>query len=193
MSSSDAIDASISAVAALLAAGLSAFVLLRVNRLQRGVSLVVADKTREAQLVIGALDHLIGGSQERTAGLAALRVLSETTDDLRWATYKPAITDLLSVQAQYVLTGGRNRWEAHEIANVRTIASWFLQGNGWTGDAAEVSRVRTAAERYISDWEAERREDGHKYDDGGRANAPAVKKLIRDMREWFGIGLDNEP
>jgi hypothetical protein len=40
---------------------------------------VLADKSREAELVVSALNHLVGGSQERAAGLAALRLLESIT------------------------------------------------------------------------------------------------------------------
>src|SRR3954470_23028210 len=85
---------------------------------------VLADKSREAELVVSALNHLVGGSQERAAGLAALRLLESITPIERWAGYKGFIRNLLSTQLIFVLTEGRNRWEAHEIENAHAISAW---------------------------------------------------------------------
>jgi hypothetical protein len=84
--------------------------------------------------------------------LAALRALKSTTEKKRWdKNYEQAVRGLLITQLQYVLTGGSNRWEAHEIKNVRVMAVWFLKSAGL--DCGIDNRpIRDAAWRYRDDW-----------------------------------------
>jgi hypothetical protein len=90
----------------------------------------------------------------------------------------------LITQLQYVLTGGsNNRWEAHEIKNVRVMAVWFLKSAGL--DCGIDNRpIREAAWRYRDDWKNQSRTDGVCYKDGGRANQGAVDTLIADLQIW---------
>lgn len=145
---------------------------------------VLADKSREAELVVSSLDHLVGGSQERTAGLAALRLLKSLTPVERWTRYEVFVRDLLSTQLIFVLTEGRNRWEAHEAENARMISAWLLADRQFLSEDAQV-RIRQAVERYAGQWGSRRRADGEKQEDGGRANAGAVRGLIASLAPWL--------
>jgi hypothetical protein len=131
----------------------------RVSNLSGQVQAASTARTIEAQLVVAALERLVGGSQRRAAGLAALGVLKSTTEK----------------ELQYVLTAGSNRWEAHEIKNVRVMVSWFLKGPR-LDCGSDQPQINKAAERYKDDWEKKQpRTDGADYgDDGGRANLPST-------------------
>lgn len=179
--------AAVTAIASLVASSLSA---ARTRRITTELQRVTADRTREAELVVNALNHLVGGSQERAAGLAALSFLKSETPSERWAAYENSVRDLLVKQLIFVLTAGRNRWEAHEVENVREIANWFI--NGGRLDFGDVEpRVRSAVDTYVTDWnrrseksatpkEGERKDDG-----GGRPNTAAVTMLIADLNRWL--------
>jgi hypothetical protein len=93
----------------------------------------------------------------------------------QWDSYEKAVQGLLITQLQYVLTAGSNRWEAHEIKNVRVMVSWFLKGPR-LDCGSDQPQINKAAERYKDDWEKKQpRTDGADYgDDGGRANLPST-------------------
>jgi hypothetical protein len=173
--------------AAILAAVFSGLAAWRVGNLSGKVQQSIADRSTETNLIVTALNHLVGGSQERTAGVAALRVLKDTALSDRWHDYDDAVRNLLTTQLQFILARGRNRWEAHEIANAQEIARWFLDTNGQIRSGHAQTGVTIAAQRYISDWGNKERRDGDKYDDGGRADCRAVEQLIEDLRCWLPL------
>lgn len=121
----------VAAAAAAMSALVNAYITVRVNR-----------HTSEMELVVSALNHFVGGSQERNAGIAALRVLSgaaATPDRKRrsyltgnasfrsWHKYGHAVGRLFCGQLVYILTHGKNRFQAHEIANVLAMAEWLFE------------------------------------------------------------------
>ena len=188
MDSPQVIAAWIAAAAATLSAVASIIANVRTARLSREVSVLIAETSIETQLVVQALNNLIGGSQKRATGLAALRILKAITPDARWNYYDQAVTQLIATQVEYLLTGGTNRWEAHEIQNIREAARWFVRDGHWTSDE-RYGELKDAAWRYISSWNLElgrSRVDGEAYTDGGRANIRATEALIHDLKEWFG-------
>ena len=106
----------IAAAVSLVVAAVSAYFIIWSTHRQRTVDLIVA-----------ALEHMTGGSQERGAGLAALRALRGRRS--RWHVFKrlawkpygdygDVVGEQLYRQLIYVLNYGRNKYEAHEIENV---------------------------------------------------------------------------
>jgi hypothetical protein len=188
MDSPQVIAAWIAAVAAILSTVASIFTGVRAARLSREVAVLVAEKSTETQLIVEALSHLIGGSQKRAAGLSALQILKAITPDARWNYYDKSARQLIATQVEYVLTGGSNRWEAHEIQNIREGARWFVHNGQWTRDE-RYSELKNAALRYIDNWQHSEgggsRVDGKEYKDGGRANVAAIEAVIRDLKKWF--------
>lgn len=57
-----------------------------------------------------------------------MTVLKSAAEATRWSNYDQAVRCLLLTQLEFVLTQGTNRWEAHEIRNVRVMATWFMSG-----------------------------------------------------------------
>ncbi len=189
--------AQIAAAAAIVSAVVSLVSALMVARNTARVNRLIADRTREAELVVNALSHLVGGSQERTAGLAALTLLRAETPSERWAGYESSIERLLSTQMIYVLTAGRNRWQAHEVENMRQIAKWFGTKKGVYFGESHWS-VKLAAKRYIADWV--QRPPGKKLNsdfqwakkiEEGQPNPEAVDRLIKDLKVWLDIQGSN--
>src|SRR5437879_13624171 len=68
-----------------------------------------------AEMTATALGYFTGGSQNRSVGIAGLRIVRNSTV---WPQYCDAIRDLFQKQLIYLLAQGTNRWEAHEIANI---------------------------------------------------------------------------
>jgi hypothetical protein len=145
-------------------------------------------RQQENELVVSALTHFVGGSQERSAGLATLRVLSGGAGSFpsdasvtqppprswvrvgtrlwlasragqsraAWSRYAPAVGQLFYRQLIYVLCHGRNRWEAHEIANVVAMADWLINDEMLAfDDSRQREHLATAMCTYLNDWEAE--------------------------------------
>jgi hypothetical protein len=167
----------IAAGAAALSAAVTAYFVASSGRRQQ-----------ENELVVSALTHFVGRSQERSAGLAALRVLSggagsfprdasmaqpppgswvrvfarlwfaarASRSRARWSRYAPAVGQLFYRQLIYVLCHGRNRWEAHEIANVVAMADWLVNDEMLAfNDPQQRKQLDTAMCTYLSDWGAE--------------------------------------
>lgn len=183
----------LSTLASLVSAVMASRITTRVSELNRDLQKVIADKTREAELVVNALNHLVGGSQERTAGLAALNMLRVETPLARWTGYENFVRTLLATQLIYVLTAGANRWQAHEVENVRQMTEWFME-NGKPNFGDFQSRVRSATDTYIADWGSRRRdksaahkEEWEKEVREGRPNAAAVTGLITDLKSWLNL------
>jgi len=95
-----------------------------IAQLQRDTQLAISATSRETELVVTALGHLVGGTQERAAGIAALRALKALADT-RWPDYGSVVGQVLYTQLVFVLTRGRNRWEGHEVVNLETMSKWL--------------------------------------------------------------------
>ncbi|MGC5075675.1 hypothetical protein [Agrococcus sp. DT81.2] len=131
---------------------------------------------REDELVMSALSHLVGGSQHRTAGIAALHVLRGAAVKGgragRWHRYRSAIDALVYAQLLYLLMHGGNRGQAHEIANMDSMAEWLFDG-----DAAELRdeqkrvQLQEAMQRY--------------------ARAPATSESEVDTTRWMQRRIEN--
>lgn len=91
-----------------------------------------AQERQQGELFTSALDHLVGKSQPRSVGIAALSVflgVEPTTGTARWPRskrsrldrYGSAVARLLSSQLTYLLVHGENRGQAHEIGNIVAI------------------------------------------------------------------------
>lgn len=127
-----------------------------------GVSLVVAavsayftiwstHRQRTVDLIVAALEHMTGGSQERGAGLAALRALrgrqskAHIFERLAWKPYGPVVGQQLYRQLIYVLNYGRNKYEAHEIENVIVMLDWLTKDELLLGSCDPAQRRRLSA------------------------------------------------
>ena len=127
-----------------------------------GVSLVVAavsayftiwstHRQRTVDLIVAALEHMTGGSQERGAGLAALQALrgrqsgAHIFERLAWKPYGPVVEQQLYRQLIYVLNYGRNKYEAHEIENVIEMLNWL------TEDESLVKSLKPEQRKRLSD------------------------------------------
>jgi len=95
-----------------------------ISHLEQETQLAVAATSRDTELVVTALGHLVGGSQARAAGLATLRTLKSMAG-ARWPEYRQPVGEILRTQLVFVLTRGRNRWEAHEVANLKIMSAWL--------------------------------------------------------------------
>jgi hypothetical protein len=91
-------------------------------------------RQRAVDFVAAALSHMGGGSQERSAGVAALMALRGPLDrrpaqlEVRgWLIYGPAVGQQLYRQLIYVLNYGSQRYHAHEVENVISMAEWLLK------------------------------------------------------------------
>ena len=167
----------IAAAAAGLSAAVNAYLFVWRGRRQR-----------ETELLVNALTHFVGGSQQRSAGIAALRVLSgppkrqarrlpacvsrvlrrvhsnrSTRAGVGWRRYGPAVGELFTNQVVYVLSEGKNRWKAHEIANVIAMVDWLLADRELDLDAAKRRSLAAAMGDYLhesakgplnADWES---------------------------------------
>jgi hypothetical protein len=90
-------------------------------------------RQRAIDLVVAALSHMGGGSQERSAGLAALMALrgplgrSPGIFEKRvWAIYGAAVGQQIYRQLIYLLNYGENRYKAHEVETMILMVHWLL-------------------------------------------------------------------
>ena len=82
-------------------------------------------------MMIAALSHLVGGTQERTAGISALVILlgsAEAPISMRGCRsgYCDGATWEFQARTIYVLSHGSRRWAAHEVANLMDMGSWLF-------------------------------------------------------------------
>jgi hypothetical protein len=86
-----------------------------------------ADLTRIqllADMTSRGLGFFGGGSQKRSIGIAALRIVEQ--DEGAWLHYRDAVASLLYAQLLYLFAHGENRWESHEIANIVSMTDWLI-------------------------------------------------------------------
>lgn len=168
----------------------------------------------EMELVVSALNHFVGGSQQRNAGIAALRVLSgvaaksspkrpwprarsRSKGSSTWHKYGGAVGRLFCGQVVYILSHGSNRWKAHEIANVVAMVDWLLNDRS-LGLNIKRDGVDLAAsmKTYVSDWNAaqarrlERKSRGSEFDG---CSVEAVTFLVRKIEEEWIQELGMKP
>jgi hypothetical protein len=114
-------------------------------------------------LVIAALSHMGGGTQERSEGVAALMAMRgpinrklRRVDRDGWARYGPAVGQQLYRQLIYVLYHGEKRETAHEIENVIAMTDWLLYDQVLLGftDHGQMCRLAAAIKAYKGDREA---------------------------------------
>ena len=96
------------------------------------ITYLSAQRQRELALVVSALDHLVGKTQNRSTGIAALKILAGpprrdgSGARRHWRRYAPATGQLLYSQLVYILLHGTRRTKAHEVANAIAIGNWLL-------------------------------------------------------------------
>jgi hypothetical protein len=142
--------------------------------------LAISAKSGDTDLFVAAFDHLRKSSQERAVGLAALRLLEQTTG-LRWTDYRSSVGQLLHTQLVFVLTRGRNRWEAHEVENMINMASWLATDGDHLGLGPDRRRrLEQAMHSYVDGWRAGARHEEDEVD------PQAVEALITVIeRDWL--------
>jgi hypothetical protein len=137
------ITAGVAVVAALVSAYLTIWGTLR----QHTVDLIVA-----------ALSHMGGGTQERSAGLAALMAMRgpidcrpRRVDRDGWARYGPAIGQQLYRQLIYLLNEGRGNEAPHEIENIIVMTDWLLRDKALLNfaDSGQMHRLAVSIEAYM--------------------------------------------
>lgn len=106
------------------------------------------------QLAI-AYDRFAGGSQRRSAGIASLEGLRRSSTRL-WKRHETAVDDFVIAQALYLLEEGGNRFEAHELANLRCLLNWIDPARVGPRplEAWQLDALRAAIERFEKDASA---------------------------------------
>jgi hypothetical protein len=123
-------------------------------------------------LVMTAVGYFEGGSQKRTIGITSLRAVAESTAD--WARYRVSIAGLFYAQLLYLFRHGDNRWAAHEIANMESMADWLLLDNVFPSLAPEHKlRLLDALDRYQAEAVDQ--------------DVPAKDKLLEKLGTWRAV------
>ncbi|MGP4105416.1 hypothetical protein [Nonomuraea sp. KM90] len=140
----------------------------------------------------------MGGTQERSAGLAELWVLrgmkpvTMATRGNRsrfrrhlmfkrraWARYAPAVGELFYKQLLYVLCHGSRRWQAHEIANVIGMVNWLLDDDELAfQNTSKQGNLKAAMNRYIQDWTALNAQPSVHHEELSKADRISVQRMI---------------
>ncbi|WP_431040835.1 hypothetical protein ACQUSR_02305 [Streptomyces sp. P1-3] len=122
---------------------------------------------RSAEMLMSALKQFEGQSQPRSAGIAALRVLSQKRvlklpwgsvplplgAAAAWRSYQETVSELFYRQLLYLFAHGRNRWQSHEIENIIAMTDWLLSGKSLEFDDADKKmHLYGAMTRYLDDW-----------------------------------------
>ena len=142
-------------------------------------------KQRAADLIVAALGQFEGGSQKRSAGIAALRVLSRGPE---WHEYRDTVAELFYSQLLYLFAHGRNRWESHEVANMTVMADWLLcEGSLKFDDQGDKDRLCSAMIRYVTDYHNPLVPDKELDKHGGTPDTGAVQYLEEKVALWGPI------
>lgn len=142
-------------------------------------------RQRAADLIVAALGRFEGGSQRRSAGIAALRALSKGP---QWHEYQDAVGVLFYSQLLYLFAHGSNRWESHEVANMTEMADWLLcEGSLKFEDQGDKDRLWSAMIRYITDYHNPLVPDDELHKHGGTPDTSAVKYLEEEIERWGPI------
>jgi hypothetical protein len=126
----------IAAAVSLVVAAVSAYFTIWSTHRQRTVDLIVA-----------ALEHMTGGSQERGAGRQSRAHIFER---LAWKPYGPVVGQQLYRQLLYVLNYGSKNNEAHEIENIIEMLDWLTNDELLLGscDPEQKKRLSASLGRY---------------------------------------------
>jgi hypothetical protein len=177
---------------------------LEIGILAGGVSLVVAmagayvavwsvNRQRTVALIVAALEHMTGGSQERGAGLAALAALRGTRSrDIgfgrrRWLDHQAAIGQHLYRQLIYVMNYGSNRGQAHEIENIRVMLDLLLSEDHLIEvcDRGQVERLQDSLNRFAGT--AQTKPGGN---EAGAIAAHAALSAVRSSLDRWNATLE---
>ncbi len=166
------------------------------------VTIWSSHRQRAVDLVAVALSHMGGGSQARSAGVAALMALrgplNRTPGRFRnpgWAIYGPAVGQQLFRQLMYVLNHGSRKFHTHEVENVIAMADWLLRDNKTLKfDDAEHAEQRYRLALSIREYVAKTQPHMAK---SGTAKKPedritvgqraSIEKLVSRSNEWMAI------
>jgi hypothetical protein len=167
------VAALITAAVAVLAALASAYLAVWGTKRQHAVDLVVA-----------ALSHMGGGTQERSAGVAALMAMRgpidrkpRRVDRGGWTIYGPAIGQQLFRQLIYVLNLGKRKHAAHEIENIIAMTDWLLGDKvrlGFT-DLGQMHRLAISIKAYKGDREVP----------AGELQDNSLGQLLNRVDDWL--------
>jgi hypothetical protein len=152
-------DVDASTVVAWVAAGVSMIALV----IGAYVTVWSAQRQRSVDLIGTALAQMGGGSQNRSAGVAALLVLRGPIERQPrrlaghgWTTAGPAVGQQLFRQLIYVLLHGKGRFVSHEVETLIVMANWLLRDQLLAfGDAGQRRRLARAMQKYEEDCRAE--------------------------------------
>jgi hypothetical protein len=146
-------------LAALIAAGVAVVAALISTYLTIWGTL----RQHAVDLVVAALSHMGGGTQERSEGIAALMALRGPIDHQPrrvdrggWARYGPAVGQQLYRQLIYVLNHGKDNEASHEIENLIAMVDWLLYDNTLLAftDRGQMHRLAVSIKAYKRDREA---------------------------------------
>ncbi len=137
----------------------------------------LAAERRDAELILAALGYF-QGSQRRSVGIAALRVLNNRRG---WNEYQVAVSQLFYRQLLYLFAHAGNRWQAHEISNIEGMTDWLLDGK-MPVDQEMRDQLRAAMARYELTWE-----QGLSDKAGEEADDEAVDHLVKRIEEWRAL------
>lgn len=142
--------------AALIAAGVAIAAALASSYLTIWGTL----RQRAVDLVVAALSHMGGGTQERSAGVAALMAMRGPLDRKPrfvdrggWKIYGPAIGQQLYRQLVYVLNHGKGKYRSHEVENIIAMIDWLLHDKDLLAfkDRGQMHRLAVSIRVYKGD------------------------------------------
>lgn len=124
----------IAAVITAAAAGVASVITIiwngRTLRQQLAAQAAEQRKQQLADMIATAFSHFTGGTQNRSAGIAALQIVRAGSEDLdrdeAWKTYGSAVQGLLYSQLMYLYKKGADKSGPHEAANVELMSDWLL-------------------------------------------------------------------
>lgn len=175
--------------AAVIAAWIGAGVALLVALISGLVSVWSSSRQRAVNLVVAALSHMEGGSQERSAGIAALRAMRGPLErrprrfnSNGWVLYGPSVGQQLYRQLIYVLVHGDRKYFAHEAENIIAMMEWLLTDESLQfDDRGERNRLARAVEAYGEGLPAP---DATATSKAAAGSDPTLKELQGRISQW---------
>lgn len=129
-----------------------------------------------AGMATTAIGYFRGGSQERSAGIAALEMVETGLAGLKTneqELYRAGIRALLYGQLLYVYSSGRNRFDVHETYNLEVMSNWLCSKEIIRGLSRErIEFIIGVMRDYAGDAISHR-------------NDPAVKSLVNKLPVWI--------
>lgn len=168
----------ISAVVALLVALLTTGVTIWATRKQLKETADAARRERASSSLVTALGYFTGGSQNRSVEISAIRGL-EGKKDLG-EQFRNTVVPLFRGQLLYLLAHGSNRWESHEVGNIREMMTIYLELAPGCASSKDMREVGNALQRYRDEWE----QRNVPKVPGGNANEDMVERLLEDVDGW---------